>query len=275
MKDFKNKVAVITGAASGIGKGLAIRCANEGMKVVLADINKKKLDKVEKELNKKNTEVISVHTDVSKEEDVQHLAEKSYETFGEVNLLFNNAGVVGGPISSGNLTDIKWTIEVNLFGVIYGVHSFLPRMKKQKGKSHIVNTASTAGLICGPYSTGPYNISKYGVVALSESLYFELLPLEDKINVSVLCPGFVNTNLLDSDKNRPERFKTKRKIITKKIHNEIKELLLNGLSVDKLVDHTFNAIEDNKLFILTHHDYDEFYKIRVDDIINERNPKLD
>ena len=169
IKDFEGKVAVITGGASGIGLGLATAFAKRGMKLVLADINKEALDKVSKEFSDKNVEVMTIIADVSDPEQVAHLADASYERFGHVNILCNNAGIgTGGPIRF--LTQENWDLilGVNLFGVIYGIQSFLNRMLNSKESCHIINTSSLAGLISG--DTGPYAASKSAVIALSEIL---------------------------------------------------------------------------------------------------------
>ncbi|MHA2006231.1 MAG: SDR family NAD(P)-dependent oxidoreductase [Promethearchaeota archaeon] len=209
MKEFKDKVAVITGAASGIGLGIARRAVKEGMKVVLADIEKDALDQVEQELKSSGAEVISVVTDVSKLENIENLAQKTIETFGEVHLLCNNAGVAApGALWECVLSDWKWVMGVNLWGVIYGVQTFIPIMLEQGNECHIVNTSSMAGILQGDGVNGIYAVTKQAVVALSESLRTGFLnPLfGSKIGVSVLCPGVVNTKITNSERNRPAEF---------------------------------------------------------------------
>ena len=175
MKEFKDKVAVITGAASGIGYGLAEHAAGEGMKVVLADVEESALKKAEKAIKALGAATLAVKTDVSKAEDVKSLTDKTLDKFGAVHLLCKNAGVssVGPSIWENTLLDWQWTLGVNLWGVIHGLHYFVPIMLKQSTESHIVNTASAAGLLTGPGSS-PYYITKHGVVVLSEILYREL-----------------------------------------------------------------------------------------------------
>ncbi|GAG25784.1 unnamed protein product, partial [marine sediment metagenome] len=171
MKEFKDKVAVITGAASGIGLGIARRAVKEGMKVVLADIEKDALNQTEEELKSAGAEVISVVTDVSKLENIEILAQKTIETFGEVHLLCNNAGVAApGALWECILSDWNWVIGVNLWGVINGIQTFIPIMLQQDNECHIVNTSSMAGLLHGDGVNGIYSVTKQAVVALSESL---------------------------------------------------------------------------------------------------------
>jgi NADP-dependent 3-hydroxy acid dehydrogenase YdfG len=179
MKEFKDKVAVITGSASGIGLGIARRAVKEGMKVVLA-------------------EVISVVTDVSKLDNIENLAQKAVKTFGEVHLLCNNAGVVApGALWECVYSDWQWVIGVNLWGVINGIQTFIPIMLQQDNECHIVNTSSMAGILHGDPVLGIYAVSKQAVVALSESLRASFVnPLfRSKIGVSVLLPGVVNTKI--------------------------------------------------------------------------------
>lgn len=209
MKKFNDKVAVITGAASGIGLGIARRAVKEGMKVVLADIEKIALKQAEEELKSTGAEIISVVTDVSKLEDVEILAKKTIETFGEIHLLCNNAGVAApGALWECIHSDWKWVMGVNLWGVIHGVQTFIPIMLRQESESHIVNTSSMAGIMHGDGINGIYSVTKQAVVALSESLRrsFENPLFNSRIKVSVLCPGVVNTKITSSERNRPGEF---------------------------------------------------------------------
>jgi NAD(P)-dependent dehydrogenase (short-subunit alcohol dehydrogenase family) len=207
MKDFSSKVAVITGAASGIGLSIAERAVHEGMRVVLADIETEELKRIEDALESAGANVLAVPTDVSVMANVETLACRAFETFGSVDVLFNNAGVGGG---GGNIWDIpladwEWVLGVNLWGVVHGIRAFVPRMIDQNTECHVVNTASVAGL-CYIGTGATYTVSKYAVVAISETLSSELARAGTRVGVSVLCPSLVRTRFLDSGRNRPIKY---------------------------------------------------------------------
>ena len=190
MKELKGKVAVITGAASGIGFGIAERCAREGMKVVLAGINMDNLLRAEEALAPIGATTLCVQADVSKLADIEALAARTLDVFGAVHLLVNNAGVgAGGSVWEATLADWEWVLGVNLWGVIYGVRVFLPIMYAQDTECHIVNNSSLAGLL--PYHpSAPYQVTKHAVVALSENVRHSLAQGDTKVRISVLCPGW-------------------------------------------------------------------------------------
>jgi NAD(P)-dependent dehydrogenase (short-subunit alcohol dehydrogenase family) len=203
MDTFEGRTAVVTGAASGIGRGLAERFAALGMNVVLADVEEPRLAEVAAQLRESGTSVLPVVTDVGSGESVDALAAKAFDTFGAVHVLCNNAGVGGGgPIEALTTNDWKWVLDVNLWGVIHGIRAFLPTMTQSGEEGHIVNTASIAGMITAP-GLGAYHASKFAVVAISETLHHELALAGSRIGVSVLCPGMVNTNIDTADRNRP------------------------------------------------------------------------
>ena len=263
MKDFKDKVAVITGAASGIGLGLARRAAKEGMKVVVADIEKDALNQTEEELRTSGTDVISVLTDVSKSENIENLAQKTIDAFGEIHLLCNNAGVAApGALWECTLSDWNWVIGVNLWGVIHGIRTFIPIMLQQDNECHIVNTASMAGLMSGDARLGIYSITKHGVVALSESLRMSFAQMGAKIGVSVLCPGIVNTRIIDCERNRPAEFCgpdyepyidriIKNHPETEQFVKAFIKMYEEGTSPDQAGDVVFEAIKNEMFYILT------------------------
>ncbi|WP_238456489.1 SDR family NAD(P)-dependent oxidoreductase [Desulfotruncus arcticus] len=274
MKEFKDKVAVITGAASGIGQGLAERCAREGMKVVLGDIEETALFQAQKELQASGAKVLAVRTDVSKASDVEALAQKTLDTFGAAHLLFNNAGIAAGStIWESTLADWEWIIGVNLWGVIHGLRTFVPIMLAQDTEGHIVNTASVAGLTTGH---SPYSVTKHAVVALSEQLYHSLAHLNAKVKASVLCPGFVKTRIMDSERNRPVELQneTARPLTPEEeaIVQYVRQGVQAGMSPQQAADHVFQAIREERFYIFTHPEYNAAVQMRMEDILQGRNP---
>ncbi len=206
MDDLNGRIAVITGGASGIGKGMAEAFAAHGMKLVLADVEKAVLHATAGELREAGAEVLEVICDVRSPESVEALAERTYEVYGAAHVVCNNAGVgAGGPLWQVPIADWKWVLEVNLMGVVHGIAAFVPRMIDGGDEGCIVNTASMAGFISGP-SMGPYNASKQAVVAITETLVWDLMMAGSAVTASVLCPGWVNTNILSSGRNRPDEF---------------------------------------------------------------------
>jgi len=203
MKEFRDRVAVLTGGASGIGFAVAERLAAEGMKLVLADIEEQALRAASDELAAGGAQVLPVLTDVSRAEQVEALAERAFAHFGGVQVVFNNAGVeVTGAIFENSVADLHWVVDVNLFGVLYGIRSFVPRMLEAGGEGHVVSTASMAGLTTAPYLDA-YCVTKFGVVAAMECLYKELLLTGSALRASVVCPGLIKTNLMTAARNRP------------------------------------------------------------------------
>lgn len=281
MKEFIDKVAVITGAASGIGRALAERCAQEGMKVVLADVEEDALGLAEKDIKATGVSTLSVTTDVSKASDVEALAQRTLDTFGAVHLLCNNAGVGSGETVWGStLLDWQWVLGVNLWGVIHGVHFFVPSMLEQNTECHVVNTASFAGIITVAHN-GPYGVSKHGVVALSEILYRELAERNSNIGVSVLCPGWINTRILDSARNRPAELQNKPEEDKKTLEDasfpaslqNARQCVTDGMPPSQVADLVFNALKESKFYIFPNAEpFKERIHARMEDIISGRNP---
>ncbi len=285
MKEFKDKVAVITGAASGIGLGIARRAAKEDMRLVIADIEKDALNQAEEELKSSGTDVISVVVDVSKLEDIKKLAQKTIDKFGEVHLLCNNAGVASpGFLWEGVLSDWEWVIGVNLWGVIHGIRTFIPIMLQQDNECYIVNTSSMAGIMSGDFANGIYGITKQGVVSLSESLRASFMQMGIKIGISVLCPGVVNTRITSSERNRPAEFcgtdyiPPFDRII--KNHPELEQVVRAapkiweaGTDPDQSGDIVFEAIKKGIFYIFTEAGpaWETGMKTRFDGIWNDYN----
>ena len=207
MREFRDKVAVVTGAGHGVGRALANECANEGMRVVVADIEGDPPRSVAASIRDRGGQAIAVETDVAERAQVDALAERTYAEFGAAHLLFNNAGVsMHKKIEESSVLDWDWLLEVNLWGPLNGIHAFLPRMRAQGGEAHIVNTASMSGLIARRNQRGIYQAVKHGVVALTIALRNELEDDDGEISASVFCPGGMVTDIEDAGRHRQERF---------------------------------------------------------------------
>jgi NAD(P)-dependent dehydrogenase (short-subunit alcohol dehydrogenase family) len=272
MQEFTNKVAVITGAASGIGLGLARQCVIEGMHLVLADRNEEPLQKLAEELVATGARVIGLPTDVSKPDALQRLADVAYDEFGQVDLLVNNAGVlISGFSWERSIEDWQWILNVNLMGVVHGLHSFVPRMLAQETPGHIVNTSSLAGLLAAPLM-GPYTDSKQAVVALTETLHYELASIDAQLKTSVLCPGPIATDIANSGIDR-----TVNSQISDAANDELlgflKMGIAEGMSPADCAKKVFQGIRDEQFWIFTHEDFKPAYQQRVDSVMNSTIPE--
>ncbi len=267
MKEFRNRVAVVTGGASGIGRAIAERCVAEGMRVVLADIEAPALDEAAEAMNAR-----AYRVDVSDAAQVEAMAEAVYKEFGAVHLLFNNAGVApnGKPVWAQPLNIWKWVIDVNLYGVIHGLRSFVPRMLAGGDEGHVVNTASVAGLHSGPMIS-PYFATKHAVVGLSESLYLELAMFKTRVSASVLCPAFVKTKIAESGRNRPGALAAPEQE-PNEFEAMVRGLVETGVSPESIADKVFEAIREQQFWILTHPEMDASIRARVDGMLARRNP---
>jgi NAD(P)-dependent dehydrogenase (short-subunit alcohol dehydrogenase family) len=280
MQDFAGKVAVITGAASGIGKALTEKCIAEGMHVVMADIEEAVLEKAAAELQATtNNQVLPIVANVAMEAELRKVRDEAVETLGGVHLLFNNAGVGGGG-NSWNATqkDWDWVFGVNLWSVIYGLRVFVPQMIAQETPCHIVNTASIAGIIGGS-TNALYSVTKHGVVALTENLSVDLKAEDTNIGCSVLCPGFVNTNIFNSGRNRPADLANREdpQPLTPEDEQRIamfQEILRQGMQPAEIAEIVFDAIRGDRLYILTHDHFDEMIRDRAENMINGTNPLM-
>jgi NADP-dependent 3-hydroxy acid dehydrogenase YdfG len=279
MKNFKDKVAVITGAASGIGRGLADYCAQQEMKIVLADVEEKALSHTESEVKSNGTDTIAVVTDVSKIDDVKSLAQKTIEAYGRVDLLFNNAGVAtGSSIWESSINDCQWVIGVNLWGVIHCIHEFVPIMLGQGTPCHIVNTSSMAGFTTY-HPSALYQLTKHGIVALSEQLHHDLKIRGADIKVSVICPGAVNTNIMDAERNRPKIYLNDlspgaQNPEPDEMEKSFREMIKAGMPPPMLAEIVFEAIKKEKFYIFTHPEMKPLIQLRMEGVMEEHNPLL-
>lgn len=277
MKDLNNKVAVITGAAEGIGKAIAVAVAAQGMKLVLADISANKLDATVQEFKTNGIAVIGVVTDVASEAAIEHLANQAFNEFGNVHLLVNNAGVAFTKAAwETTAQDWEWIMGVNLYGVTHALRAFIPRMLANGEEGHIVNTASMAGMVSAP-ALAAYNVSKFGVVTLSEGLYHDLTLRQSKLGVSVLCPSWVNTRIIESERNRDASQRTdvdKLERISAKASANIMKAVQNGLTPEEVAKQVIDAVQANQFYILTHADSHAAVNVRAQDILQNRQPSL-
>ena len=275
MQEFQGKVAVVTGASSGIGLGLARQCAKEGMRLVVADVDETGLGKLQSELEESGIEVFALPTDVRRAENVEALAHAALDAFGSVDLVFNNAGVLlSGCAWERTDDDWRWVLDVNLFGVINGVRSFMPILLDQGGPAHMVNTASVGGLMAGPFLS-PYIVSKHAVVALTESIYHELAALNAQVGISVLCPGPIATGIGESERIRPaDRSDTR--ALESEAEKEYDALLssgiLAGMDPDEVGKIVFEGLRNDRFCIYTHPVYKEAIQGRMESILSGTNP---
>ena len=252
MYDVDDKTAVVTGAASGMGLGMAHSFAAAGMSVVLADIEADRLDTAVNGLKSNGHRAIGVVTDVSDESQIQALAQAAIDEFGAVHVVANNAGIgIGGPVDEMSLDDWKWTIDVDLWSVIYGVRTFLPILKEQ-GEGHITATSSMAGLLAGPV-LGAYHVAKHGVVALMDTVRIELKIAKSAISASVLCPGPVDTEIAKSERNRPDAFgEHESSDIEERFWTSLSSQLAGGMDPAEVGDLVLDAVQNERFWILTH-----------------------
>ncbi len=280
MKQFEGRVAVITGAASGLGRAFADTAAGLGMKLVLADVDARALEQATGELQAGGAEVLSMVVDVSKREHVEELADAAMIRFHGVHLVFNNAGVAaGGLIWENSAADWEWVLGVNLWGVIHGVRVFTPIMlecaRRDPGyEGHIVNTASMAGLL-NPPAMGVYNVSKHAVVSLSETLYHDLRLVDAPIQASVLCPYFVPTGIARSELHRPHELDNDEGPTASQQAAQAlvgKAVEAGRLSAADVARITFEAVREGRFYIYSHPQLLASVAERMDAIVHGKPP---
>ncbi len=270
MKDLKGKVAAVTGAGSGLGRAMALAFSREGMRVALADVDEKGLQ----ETMALGVDGFTMRVDVSKGPEVQKFSDETEKKLGPAWLVCNNAGVSPlGAVWENTVADWQWILGVNLWGVIHGVRAFVPRLI-ERNAGHIVNTASVAGLISPPGSSA-YNVTKHAVVALSESLHHDLRERGSAVGVSVLCPAYVPTGIVNSERNRPGEFgapeKSKETLAKEALMR--KAVASGRLTADDIARAVVAAVKEERFYILTHPRIKGAIRARMEDILEERTPR--
>jgi NAD(P)-dependent dehydrogenase (short-subunit alcohol dehydrogenase family) len=279
MRELKGKVAVVTGAASGIGRALAERFAREQMSVVLADIEERPLGEARDAIVAQGANAIAVRTDVARWQDVEELARRTFEAFGTAHVVCNNAGIaLGGPAWELSHADWEWIIGVDLWSVVHGIRAFVPRMVAQ-GEGHVVNTASIAGLLSAP-GMAAYCATKHAVVGLSECLHHDLhLVAGGKVNVSVLCPAWVKTRISDSERNRPPSLQDQQ--ARERTPQELmlaawtRSAVEGGIPPHAVAEKVRSAILEERFWVLTHPKTKKIVEGRMRSILEDRAPEFE
>ncbi len=270
MERFEGRTAVVTGAASGIGRALATRFGELGMNVVLADVEEPRLAEAADELWTSGVDALPVVTDVSSPDAVDALAAAARSAYGDVHVVCNNAGVGGGGmIADLALADWQWVLGVNLMGVVHGLRSFLPAMLASGEEGHVVNTASIAGLVAGPMNA-PYNASKSAVVAITEGLHAELAMTGAAVGASVLCPGFVNTGIVDAARNRPHDLAgdpAAAAALPPEIEAQLRARFAAALSPSAVADVVERGIRERRLHLFTDDEFRSAVEVRFQTIL--------
>lgn len=267
MKEFAGKTAIVTGGASGIGRAMAERFAAARMNVVLADIEQDALEAAVSDMQSRQLQVTGIVTDTMRRESIAAAFDKTIAEYGNVHILCNNAGIAAGmggqAIWEISDRDWDWTMGVNFYGVLYGVQQAVPHMLSHGEPAHIVNTASLAGLLPG---NGPYGVSKHAVLALTESLHRDLKTRGANVGASVLCPGFVNTNIHAAERNRPSELSTGA-ASNEAVMQMMKTQLERGKAPAEVADIVFESIEEDRLYILPHPSWDNYVLSRVEHVL--------
>ena len=279
MKVFKNNVALITGAGHGFGRALSLEAAQRGMKLAIADIDKKALCKTENDIKKTGAKVISIPTDVTEEKDIDAMVKKTMAEYGEINLLINSAGVaIPGPIWKLPTRDWEWILHADLMSQVWALKRVIPIMRKQKGHGDILNVASMAGLITSPLMPA-YYATKFAVVGMTEAVEYDLQAEEANVGLHVFCPAFVQTDLYHTEEHRPEKYTDKSdpyysSEIFKEGQKQAKKDITTGMPLDNVPKIIFKALEDDKFYILTHPGMNPAIVARAKNIPSGKGPDL-
>lgn len=279
LTEFQGRVAVVTGAASGIGKALCERFAREGMRIVMADVEHERLKHAAADVEALGAEVLFVRTDVSRADDLSALRDATLERFGAVHVLCNNAGVFAGGLCWDAIsTDWEWVMGVNVYGILHGIRAFVPYMLEQNEPGHVVNTCSMAGLINMPLS-GAYSVSKHAALSLTETLYHELRIKQSPVGVSALCPELIRTRIGHSERNRPAHLKRPEGSATPEqtlVEQAIKSSTEGGIEPAVMADRVYHGIREDRFYLLAEEgtSWDHACRTRLDDIRLRRNPTL-
>jgi len=277
LTEFEGKVAVVTGAASGIGRAMCEKFANLGMRVVMADVEGDRLRQSAKRIEATGVEILAATVDVSRADELSRLAEDTLDRFGKVHVLCNNAGVFAGGLTWDAVgSDWEWVLGVNLYGVLHGIRAFVPIMLEQNEPGHVVNTCSMAGLINTPLS-GAYNVSKHAALSLTETLYHELRMKQSPVGCSALCPELIRTGIANSDRNRPPHLKRPEDADTPEmelVEQAIRSSIETGLDPSVMAERVYQGIRQDQFYLLAEEgtNWEAACLTRLEDIRLRRNP---
>lgn len=279
MRNLSGRVAVITGAASGIGAAMAWRFASAGMRIVVSDIDAAAAMATRDALAAAGHEATAIRTDVSSPADVDALADHAWAQYGAVHLLCNNAGIVPAgrhrAVWEYPLEDWKWSLDVNLMGVVHGLRSFVPRMLAQHTEGHVITTASVAGLISGPGSV-VYGAAKQAAVRVTEALYAALRERDAPIGATVLCPGLVNTRIYDSERSRPAALCPAGGPADEsaELKSVAAQLYAGAMAPEEVAEHAYQAVLENRLYVIPTDSFDTAIRDRMEAILYRHNPEF-
>lgn len=275
MDSFEGKTAVITGAASGIGLAMAHRFAREGANVVMSDLSPEPLEAAVEAVAQTGGTAIGFVADASKADEVEALAARADEVYGRTHILCNNAGVaMGGVLWENSLADWDWVLGVNLYGVVHGIRSFVPRMLEHGERSAIVNTASFSGLSSQP-AMGIYGVSKHGVLTMTETLFYELEAVKANIQAHALCPGWIQTGINQSDRTAPDGVSSmpdEASPLARTVSAYVSQAVEEGKPPELVADMVADGIKANRFYIITHPEWLGMVKVRMTDILQQQNP---